>query len=70
MRLPKVLIVHGYFDVITPYFSSKFLVNRLRRSNRNVNNIQLRNYMGGHMFYTYEASRVAFKRDAEAFYQG
>jgi carboxypeptidase C (cathepsin A) len=59
----RVLVVHGFTDLVTPYFASQLLLDQLpdlgpeRRATLQV-------YGGGHMFYTRDASRQAFRDDA------
>lgn len=61
----KLMIVHGIYDLITPYFESKHLLRHLRQDSRGVSDIELRTYEGGHMFYMWEKSRRAFTADAK-----
>lgn len=65
----KLSIVHGVYDLVTPYFESKYLVNQLRRGSKLANAIQLHNYEGGHMFYMWQKSRRDFTRDAAKMYR-
>ena len=60
-----VLVAHGYSDLATPYFESSLILDQLPDFGGRV--IQ-RNYRGGHMFYGRDDSRVAFRRDAQAFF--
>ncbi|RKE73934.1 carboxypeptidase C (cathepsin A) [Pseudorhodoplanes sinuspersici] len=60
----RVLVVHGYSDLQTPYFESTLILNQLPDFG---GRIAQRNYRGGHMFYSRDESRAAFRRDAEAF---
>jgi carboxypeptidase C (cathepsin A) len=59
----RVLVTHGFTDLVTPYFSSQLLLDQLpdlgpsRRANLKV-------YPGGHMFYSRAESRRAFRDDA------
>ncbi|TNE41914.1 MAG: peptidase S10 [Alphaproteobacteria bacterium] len=64
----KVTIVHGIYDLVTPYFTSKYLALQLAASYPEAGKIELKNYEGGHMFYMWEASRKAFTKDMKAFY--
>ena len=63
----RVLVVHGYTDLVTPYFGSDAAPppasgrDRLRGSATAI-------YRGGHMFYTRPNSRRAFRSDAAALY--
>lgn len=58
----RVLVAHGLTDLVTPYFASELLLRQVpayggeRRAT-------LATFPGGHMFYTRDASRIAF-RDA------
>jgi carboxypeptidase C (cathepsin A) len=65
----KLSIVHGIYDLVTPYFESKYLVNQLRRGSNLANAIRLHNYEGGHMFYMWQKSRREFARDAARMYR-
>ena len=64
----KVMIVHGSFDLVTPYFSSWRLVALGRFTPEQRQNMVLRHYPGGHMFYTWKASREDFFADAAALF--
>ncbi|MFD2677935.1 S10 family peptidase [Camelimonas lactis] len=63
----KVLVVHGYGDLVTPYFQSKFDLDSLPAIG-GADRTPLRVYPGGHMFYTRESSRRAFLEDARKLY--
>ncbi len=64
----RVFISHGYFDLITPSFSSQRLVEHMKLTDSQRQQLLLRNYPGGHMFYSWDESRTAFRDDATAFY--
>ena len=64
----KVNITHGYFDLITPYFSSRRLVDLMKLTDAQRANISTANYKGGHMFYSWDESRIAFTQDTSEFY--
>ena len=66
----KLMLVHGTYDLITPYFESKHLVRQLRQDSRGVSDVALRTYEGGHMFYMWERSRRAFTADAKKLITG
>ena len=60
----KLLVGHGLFDLATPYFGSKVILDQLpayARSDR----VKLVVYPGGHMFYSREAARQAFRAEVE-----
>jgi len=60
----SVLIAHGMFDLVTPYFATQLLLDQIPDESGG-NRVQLEVYRGGHMFYTNDASRAAL-RDAAA----
>ncbi|HET6839595.1 MAG TPA: peptidase S10 [Bradyrhizobium sp.] len=60
----KVLVAHGLFDLATPYFGSKILLAQLP-AYASPERMKLVVYPGGHMFYSRDASRRAFRADAE-----
>lgn len=60
----KLLVGHGLFDLATPYFGSKVILDQLpayARSDR----VRLVVYPGGHMFYSRDAARQAFRAEVE-----
>jgi carboxypeptidase C (cathepsin A) len=61
----KVLVAHGLFDLATPYFGSKILLDQLPAF-ASASRVKLVVYPGGHMFYSREASRKAFRSEVEA----
>lgn len=65
----KVRITHGIYDLVTPYFSSNRIASLMRLSPPVHQNLSLKHYRGGHMFYAWEASRKEFSTDMAAFYQ-
>jgi carboxypeptidase C (cathepsin A) len=58
----SVLIAHGLFDLITPYFATQLLIDQIPQASGG-DRVRLAVYPGGHMFYTDDASRAAW-RDA------
>lgn len=65
----KVMINHGYFDLVTPYFVSDYLVEQMTKESKAANRIEVDHFVGGHMFYTWEASRKAFFARTQKFYE-
>ena len=61
----KVLVAHGLFDLATPYFGSKILLDQLPAF-ATPPRVKLVVFPGGHMFYARDASRKAFRAEAEA----
>jgi carboxypeptidase C (cathepsin A) len=66
----RVHISHGVFDLVTPYFATKRILNLSNIPKSEQHRIHSVHYFGGHMFYSWEVSRQAFFRDAKAVYQG
>jgi carboxypeptidase C (cathepsin A) len=64
----KVMIVHGYHDLVTPYFSSSRIVGLMKLAPELRGNLTVRHFGGGHMFYAWEASRSEFFGTAREFY--
>lgn len=64
----QVLVVHGYTDLVTPYFASELILRQLRDFT-GPKRVRQANYRGGHMFYTRPDSRQAFRDDARQLYQ-
>ena len=62
----RVLVVHGYTDLITPYFASELILRQLPADMQD--RVQIQTYRGGHMFYMREDSRSALRRDARSLY--
>ncbi len=61
----KLLVGHGLFDLATPYFGSKLWLDQLP-AYASPDRVKLVVYPGGHMFYSREAARQAFRSEAEA----
>jgi carboxypeptidase C (cathepsin A) len=64
----KLLVAHGYTDLLTAYSINKYLLDHLPDIGDPAR-VQLKTYKGGHMLYLVPESRVAFSRDAKALYQ-
>jgi carboxypeptidase C (cathepsin A) len=64
----KVLIVNGRYDLVTPYLSSRWLIDQLEIPEATRSTIQLRVYDGGHMVYMRPASRSLLAHDAAELY--
>ena len=61
----KLLVAHGLFDLATPYFGSKILLDQLP-AYATPDRVKLVVYPGGHMFYSRDASRQAFRDEVQA----
>jgi carboxypeptidase C (cathepsin A) len=64
----RALVVHGYADLVTPYFASELLLRQVPDYG-DAGRVRLAVYPGGHMFYSREDARVAFRADALRLYQ-
>lgn len=62
-----VLIAHGLFDLLTPYFDTQMMLNQIPKS-VGADRVDLQVYPGGHMFYSHDDSRVAFRNAAKKLY--
>ena len=61
----KLLVGHGLFDLATPYFASKILLDQLPAF-AGPDRVKLAVYPGGHMFYSRDGARQAFRGEVEA----
>lgn len=64
----RLAIYHGYSDALTPYGTSRYVIDHLPPDLAR-GRAALHVYRGGHMFYTDPASRRAMTDDARRFYQ-
>ncbi|HEV2678827.1 MAG TPA: peptidase S10 [Aliidongia sp.] len=63
----KLLVAHGYTDMLTAYGINKYLLDRLPDMG-DPGRVQLKLYRGGHMLYLVPESRRALSLDAKALY--
>jgi carboxypeptidase C (cathepsin A) len=63
----RVLIAHGYSDMVTPYSVNRYVVDHLPPIGE-PGRVRLKLYHGGHMMYLVPASRTALTADAKTFY--
>jgi carboxypeptidase C (cathepsin A) len=63
----RLMIAHGYSDMVTPYSDSRYVLNHIPAS-VDGERAELRLYRGGHMFYVDAQSRKAFTIDARTMY--
>jgi carboxypeptidase C (cathepsin A) len=64
----RVLIVHGYTDLVTTYSASRYLMVQLRPI-EGAEPVKLKVYRGGHMMYMRPASRRQLQDDARELYR-
>lgn len=60
----NVLVAHGLFDLATPYFGSKRVLDQMPAFA--TQRVKFVVYPGGHMFYSQDGSRQAFRSEVEA----
>jgi carboxypeptidase C (cathepsin A) len=60
----KLLVVHGLFDLVTPYFGSKIQLDQLPVYG-SPDRVRLVAYPGGHMLYTRDGSRAQLRGEAK-----
>jgi carboxypeptidase C (cathepsin A) len=65
----RVLIGHGLFDLITPYFRTALILDHLPEIGP-PGRVRLVTYEGGHMFYSRDSSRAAFRAEAQRLIAG
>lgn len=64
----RLLVAHGYADLVTPYGVTRYVLDHLPDLGE-AERVQLKVYHGGHMFYFAESARATFTKDVKAFYQ-
>jgi carboxypeptidase C (cathepsin A) len=64
----QVLIAHGWSDLSCPFMASVLLVDQMPVMGA-PDRVRVREYPGGHMFYSRPDSGAALRRDAMAVYQ-
>ena len=65
----QVFVAHGYFDLITPYFSRQRLIDLMKLTPQQKQNLVTHKFNGGQMFYSWDESRAEFQAEAERFYE-
>jgi len=64
----RVLIAHGIFALLTPYFGTELVTKQMMLAPAIADHLKLKLYKGGHTFYTHAGARRRFYEDAEQFY--
>ncbi len=64
----QVLIMHGVYDLVTPYFGSVIAVEQMALEPSMRKNIQVKVYEGGHMLYFHRLAREQMYRDVQRFF--
>lgn len=68
-RRLDVLIVHGWGDLSCPFMASVLIVDQMPVMD-NANRVQVKEYPGGHMFYSRSDSQLALRKDVMKMYGG
>jgi carboxypeptidase C (cathepsin A) len=63
----RVLVVHGYYDLITPYFAAEYAVSHMGLDPTLRRNVLFRTYPGGHSMYTEKPTLTQMSRDVGEF---
>jgi carboxypeptidase C (cathepsin A) len=63
----RVVVATGLFDFVTPYFATKLLLDQLPTA-AGGDRVRLVVYPGGHMFYSRDESRAAFRDAVQPLY--
>jgi carboxypeptidase C (cathepsin A) len=66
----KVFVAHGYYDLVTPYLASKYVLARMALDSAIAPNLTFKIYDGGHMLYMHASARAAFYNDVSEFFRG
>ncbi len=63
----KVFVAQGYYDLATPHFATQYMLSHMNVDPALRQNIEIKHYHAGHMFYLDQDSLAAFKADIERF---
>jgi len=63
----QVLIVHGWDDLSCPFMASRLIVDQMPVMG-DPNRVRVREYPGGHMFYSRPSSQMALRADVQKVY--
>ncbi|MGD1953205.1 MAG: hypothetical protein ACFB14_26700 [Leptolyngbyaceae cyanobacterium] len=63
----KVFVAQGYYDLATPHFATDYTLSHMNLDPTLRDNIQVKCYEAGHMFYLDESCLAAFKADIDGF---
>ncbi len=66
----RVVVAHGYHDLVTPYFASRYLLEQMPFDAGARARLRFLTLPGGHMFYLRAASRERFAAALAEFYAG
>ncbi|CAN7398625.1 hypothetical protein LJR231_002489 [Phyllobacterium sp. LjRoot231] len=60
----KVLVLHGYYDLVTPFYQTELDLKSVGLADR----VPVKNFKGGHMTYVSEEARVPMKAALDEYY--
>lgn len=63
----KVMFMQGYYDLATPYFTTKYLISHLEIPQKIRKNISETYFDAGHMMYVHQQSLEKFKKELKKF---
>lgn len=63
----KVFVAQGYYDLATPHLATEYTLSHMNLDSKLRDNIQVKCYEAGHMFYLDESCLTAFKADIDRF---
>ncbi len=63
----KVFVAQGYYDLATPLMATEYMLSHMNLDPALRENIEVRYYEAGHMFYLDEGALGAFRGDGERF---
>lgn len=63
----RILVSHGLFDLVTPYFASERMLGYMKLAPEQRARVSTHHFPGGHMFYTWDDSRVGFRDTVKGF---
>jgi len=66
----KVWVANGYFDMATPYFATRSVLDHMFLRKELKQNISLTYYPAGHMMYIHKPSLQQLKKDFDKFMEG
>jgi carboxypeptidase C (cathepsin A) len=64
----RVFVAHGLFDLVTPYLATQLMLAQIPRG-AGAGRVRMEVYPGGHMFYTDDQSRAAWRSAAQDLYR-
>jgi len=63
----KVFVSQGYYDLATPSFATEYMISHMNVDPKLRDNVEIKTYEAGHMFYLDLDCLAAFKKDVDDF---